>query len=93
MDKHYDAKAAEAKWYPFWEKNGCFHDEPGAGAPYSVDYSLPVEDRFAIVKTYYETNYSDGNERFVAFQQDTVAVQYLGELDAPVYDYFLDGAN
>ena len=36
MDKHYDAKAAEAKWYPFWEKNGCFHDEPGEGAPYSV---------------------------------------------------------
>ena len=28
MDKHYDAKAAEAKWYSFWEKNGCFHQEP-----------------------------------------------------------------
>ncbi len=36
MEKHYDAKAAEAKWYPFWEKNGCFHDEPGSGTPYSV---------------------------------------------------------
>jgi valyl-tRNA synthetase len=36
MDKHYDAKAAEAKWYPFWEKNGCFHDEPGKGESYSV---------------------------------------------------------
>ena len=36
MDKHYDAKAAEAKWYSFWEENGCFHDEPGEGAPYSV---------------------------------------------------------
>ncbi len=36
MDKHYDAKAAEAKWYPFWEQNGCFHDEPGTGTPYSV---------------------------------------------------------
>ncbi len=36
MDKHYDAKAAEAKWYPFWENNGCFHDEPGKGTPYSV---------------------------------------------------------
>ncbi len=36
MEKHYDAKAAEAKWYPFWEKNGCFHDEPGTGEPYSV---------------------------------------------------------
>ncbi len=36
MEKHYDAKAAEAKWYPFWEKNGSFHDEPGTGEPYSV---------------------------------------------------------
>ncbi len=36
MDKHYDAKAAEAKWYPFWETHDCFHDEPGAGKPYSV---------------------------------------------------------
>jgi valyl-tRNA synthetase len=36
MEKHYDAKAAEAKWYPLWEKNGYFHDEPGEGAPYSV---------------------------------------------------------
>ena len=36
MDKHYDAKAAEAKWYPLWEKNGYFHDEPGSGEPYSV---------------------------------------------------------
>ena len=36
MDKHYDAKAAEAKWYPLWERNGYFHDEPGKGEPYSV---------------------------------------------------------
>ncbi|HBO98238.1 MAG TPA: valine--tRNA ligase, partial [Verrucomicrobia bacterium] len=36
MDKHYDAKAAEAKWYPIWESKGYFHDEPGKGKPYSV---------------------------------------------------------
>ena len=36
MDKHYDAKAAEAKWYPIWENKGYFHDEPGKGKPYSV---------------------------------------------------------
>lgn len=36
MEKHYDAKAAEAKWYPIWEKNGYFHAEPGEGVPYSV---------------------------------------------------------
>ena len=36
MDKQYDSKAAEAKWYPIWEKNGYFHQEPGEGEPYSV---------------------------------------------------------
>ena len=36
MEKHYDAKAAEAKWYPFWEQNGCFHQEPDGREPYSV---------------------------------------------------------
>ena len=36
MNKRYDSKAAEAKWYPFWENNGCFHDEPGKGNAYSV---------------------------------------------------------
>ena len=36
MEKRYDSKAAEAKWYPFWEQNGCFHDEPGKGKPYSI---------------------------------------------------------
>ena len=37
MDKHYDPKAVEAKWYPRWEAQGCFHDEPAAGGkPYSV---------------------------------------------------------
>ncbi|MBQ9693549.1 MAG: valine--tRNA ligase [Kiritimatiellae bacterium] len=37
MDKHYDPKSVEAKWYPRWEEQGCFHDEPAVGGkPYSV---------------------------------------------------------
>ncbi len=37
MEKHYDPKAVEAKWYPWWEQHGCFHDEPkNGGKPYSV---------------------------------------------------------
>ena len=36
MDKHYDAKATEQKWYKFWEKGGFFHEEPGKGEAYSV---------------------------------------------------------
>ncbi len=37
MDKHYDPKAVEEKWYPLWEANGFFHDEAEkGGTPYSV---------------------------------------------------------
>jgi len=36
MDKQYDAKAAEAKWYKYWEESGCFHQEPDGRAPYSI---------------------------------------------------------
>ncbi len=36
MDKHYDSKTAEAKWYAFWEGNGFFHQERDGRAPYSV---------------------------------------------------------
>ena len=35
MDKHYDPKAVEAKWYPIWENSGAFKPS-GKGAPYSV---------------------------------------------------------
>ncbi len=36
MDKHYDAKAAEAKWYSICEKNGFFHGEPAKVEPYTI---------------------------------------------------------
>ncbi len=37
MDKHYDPKAVEEKWYPRWEAQGCFHDEADQGGkPYTV---------------------------------------------------------
>jgi valyl-tRNA synthetase len=37
MDKHYDPKAVEAKWYAWWEQQGFFHAEPSrAGEPYCV---------------------------------------------------------
>ncbi len=37
MDKHFDPKAVEAKWYPWWEQTGRFkgHADTG-GAPYCV---------------------------------------------------------
>ncbi len=35
MDKHYDPKAIEAKWYPWWEKTGKFKPS-GKGEPWSM---------------------------------------------------------
>ena len=66
--------------------------EEEESVPYEVNYALSVEERFRIVKTYYETAYTNGNERFEAFKADKVAPQYLGELYAPLYDYFLEDA-
>ncbi len=60
------------------------------GTGYSVDYNLSLEERFAIVKHYYESTYSDVNQRFDAFKQDKVAVVYLEELYSALYDYFLN---
>ena len=57
-------------------------------APYTVDYSLSEEERLFIVKEYYETTYEDAYERYVAFKKDDFAKVYIGELYAPLHDYF-----
>ncbi|MBP7638180.1 MAG: valine--tRNA ligase, partial [Kiritimatiellae bacterium] len=37
MDKHYDPKSVESKWYAWWEQSGRFHAEAAQGGePYSV---------------------------------------------------------
>ena len=56
---------------------------------YVVDYSLSMADRFIRVRDYYMNNYSDAEARFSAFKADEVAVQYLGERYATLYDYLL----
>lgn len=63
--------------------------ESESTSPYTVNYALTVEERFAIVRQYYELTYTDKKKRFEAFQQDKVAPSYLGEMYAPLYDYFL----
>ncbi len=60
-----------------------------SGAPYPLDYSLSYEERYRVVRDYYEGTYQTGKERFDAFEKDTVAISYLGELYKPLYDYFL----
>ena len=61
----------------------------GEDSPYTINYALTMEERLAIVRAYYETNYTDATERFEAFKQDKIAVGYLGEYYAPLYDHFL----
>ena len=70
--------------------SGKPNEEDIQSAPYEVDYSLSDTERFQVVKTYYESAYTDSAERFDAFKADTVAAQYLGELYAPLYDFFLE---
>ncbi len=57
---------------------------------YTVDYALEMPDRYAIVREYYISAYSDPQERVTAFLADEVAKAYLGEYYAVLYDYLLD---
>lgn len=59
-------------------------------APYTVDFSLSDSERLNIVKTYYNETYSDPQERLTAYKKDEVAMKYLGEYYAWLYDYFED---
>ena len=59
-------------------------------APYTVDYSLPYDERYFIVRDYYESAYTDPHERFQAFCEDKVALVYLGEFYNTLYDWFLE---
>ena len=71
-----------------------FSTKPDAyGTGYTVNYDLPVEERLAIVRQYYESTYPDASERFEAFKEDKVAVVYLEDLYAPLYDRFLSDAK
>jgi hypothetical protein len=59
-------------------------------APYTVDYSLEMADRYFIVRDYYLSAYTEASARMEAFKKDQVARQYLGELYATLYDYLLE---
>lgn len=62
----------------------------GETALYTVDYALTTEERYAIVKTYYESAYTDHKARFEAFEKDEVAKAYLGEFYQTLYFYLLE---
>ena len=69
----------------FYLQYGSKTDNAGA---YPLDYALSYEERLAVVKAYYETTYVEGKERYEVFVKDDVARLYLGELYAPLRDYF-----
>ena len=54
---------------------------------YPIDFSLSYTERETMVREYYFDTYSDPIERFEAYKADRVALQYLGERYAPLYDY------
>jgi hypothetical protein len=49
--------------------------KPTQSAPYEVNYSLTDEERFNIVKRYYEGTYSDPDALLEAFNADKIAPQ------------------
>lgn len=53
-------------------------------APYEVDYTLPMRDRYVIVKNYY-LGYDDMAQALADYEADKIAKDYLGTY----YDYLL----
>lgn len=68
-------------------------DSEAMTSGYDLDYSLSPEERYELVKNYFETEYEDTQARFSAFKNDQNAEKYLGELYATLYDYFYAQAN
>lgn len=64
-------------------------------APYTVNYALPLQQRLEIVRTYYETAYTDEQSvaRLTAFEKDEVAIVYLGEYYAPLHSIYKQRAK
>ena len=60
--------------------------DPGGGedAPYEVDYSLPMRERYITVRDYYLA-YEDKQQALADFREDEIAQDYLGSY----YNYVL----
>ena len=62
--------------------------ESSSDAPYTVDYALSYDERYEIVKAYYDKTYATAVERYNAFLKDEYAPAYLGEQYAVLFDYY-----
>ncbi|MBE5751766.1 MAG: hypothetical protein IJA89_02605 [Clostridia bacterium] len=61
--------------------------EQESSTPYTVDYSLTMQERYNVVKDYYMSAYDQPNARLNAFLKDSVATAYLGEWYSTLYNY------
>ncbi len=61
-------------------------------APYVVNFALPLEERMAEVKRYYELVYLKAAAQFNAYKKDGYAKVYLGELYETLWHYFEEKA-
>ncbi len=68
----------------FTVKHGSTENE----APYTVDYSLTYQQRYLIVKAYYDGQYTDARERYNALREDEIAKVYLGEMYLDLSDLY-----
>lgn len=53
----------------------------------------PTSSGCASSRAYYDGAYTDAKLKFEAFQADKVAVNYLGELYAPLYELYAQQAD
>ena len=74
----------------FFLRYSSHPNDSGLDAPYEVNYAQSYTARFNVLKAYYTTEFEDSAEAFEAFKLDKFALNYLGELYAPLYDYLLD---
>lgn len=85
LQKNYEDEVERIRQALLFYLRFSLEDMEGAiDAPYLVDYSLTFEDRLNVVRTYYDTTYSNADEKFAAFINDKVAVKYLGEYYLPL---------
>lgn len=49
---------------------------------------MTYEQRLAVVRGHYDSAYPDPKKKFEAFKGDKVALKYLGELYAPLYELY-----
>lgn len=73
----------------FYLRFAIREDLAGKDAPYPLDYSLSATERAEVVLEYYQTTYTNPNERYKAFIEDEFAAAYLGDMYYAVHDYIM----